>query len=343
MKRPIFAVACALALIVAPDLAQGSRPASRPGRQNRTPTYDGKDLAGKVEWGNVDSKLLNRQVRYGTYLPPGYADPENAKTRYPVVFFLHGLFEGASGWMSRGGAALFDTAIKEKKLPPLILIVPDAGMSFYSDTLDGKKPYARFFIEELVPLADQKYRTTARREERVVAGSSMGGFGALRFALKHPELFSAVIAHSPAILWETPADVSPRGQRVMSMLQDQGDLANLFGDPIDLDLWKASNPLSMAETCDLKPGVDIYVDCGESDSYGFDETCRSFDAVLTKRNIPHEFAIRPGGHGWNFMRSAFPYSVAFLDKHLKKASNSGSATASPKKAAEGAASRPGGN
>jgi enterochelin esterase-like enzyme len=341
MKRPIFAVACALMLLVAPEVAaQGSRPSTR---QRRQPQFDGSGLAGSVKFAEADSKLLGRTVRYGVYLPPGYDEPANAKTRYPVVFFLHGLFEGAERWMGRGGAELFDNAIKEKKLPPMLLICPDAGMTFYADTLDGKKPYARFFVEELVPFVDKTYRTTGDRLHRIVAGSSMGGFGALRFALKHPDLFSAVIAHEPAILWESPADVSPRGQRVMSMLQERGYLSDLFGDPIDPELWKAANPLSMAETADLSPGVGIYVDCGESDSYGFDDTCRAFDAVLTKRNIPHEFAIRPGGHGWAFVRSAFPHSAAFLDKHLKKNPQSTAGSASPKKAAEPAASRPGGN
>jgi S-formylglutathione hydrolase FrmB len=82
-------------------------------------------------------------------------------------------------------------------------------------------------------------------------------------------------------------------------------------------VWKASNPLTLAETATLEPAVGIYFDCGESDSYGFDEYCRLLDEVLTKRGIPHEFAIRPGGHGWAFVRSAAPHSLAFLDKHLK--------------------------
>lgn len=329
MKCPIFAVALSVAVLAPTILAQNSA-TSRP---RRPASYSGRELAGSVEFPDVESKLLGRPVRCGVYLPPGYKDEANKDKRYPLVYFLHGLHEGAVRWLSdRGGASMFDAAIKEKKIPPLIVMVPDAGYSFYSDTLDGKKPYAKFVIQELVPWADKAFRTTGRRQERIMAGSSMGGFGALKFAFKHPELFSAVFAHQPAILPESPADVSGRSQRVMGFLQQGHVIEDLFGDPIDLEVWKASNPLSLASTAKLDPPLAIYFDCGESDSYGFDEPCRAMDEVLTKRGIAHEFAIRPGTHGNDFVRSAFPHSLAFLDKHLK----------AQKKAEDNPASRPGG-
>ena len=337
MKSKNLAAGLLLGLLALPHLVgQTPATASRPARPPRGP-YTGKDIAGTVELPEMDSKVLGKKVRYGVYLPPGYKDPANAQTRYPIIHYLHGLFEDSSSWMRRG-APMFDAAIREKKIPPVIVIVPDAGHTFYSDRLDGKLPYATFFIQEFVPWADKAYRTTGRREERLVAGSSMGGFGALRFAFKNSQLFGAVVVHCPAILPETPADLSPRGQRVMSMLQQEEILQNIFGDPIDMDLWNAANPLSLAQTADLSPGLGIYCDCGESDSYGFDETCRAFDAALTKRNIPHEFAIRPGGHGWGFVTSAFPHSIEFINKQLKAASTK-TAPAPQKKAEAGTATR----
>src|SRR5262249_6925193 len=155
----------------------------------------------------------------------------NAEKKYPICFFLHGLWESSDRWVGRGGATMFDDAIKEKKLPPMIVIIPDAGMSFYSDTLDGKKPYARFFIEEFVPWADKTSRTTGKRAERLIAGNSMGGYGALKFAFNHPELFSAVGVHSPAILPENPNEASGRAQRTLARLKERGVLKDLFGEP----------------------------------------------------------------------------------------------------------------
>ena len=138
----------------------------------------------------------------------------------------------------------------------------------------------------------------------------MGGFGALRFAFRHPELFSAVVrplARDPA---REPVRTSPArepARRWASCEQRRQILEQLFGDPIDMERWKASNPLTPRRDREARTRRSrIYVDCGESDSYGFDESCRAFDEVLTKRNIPHEFAIRPGGHGWEFVQSASP-------------------------------------
>src|SRR5262249_47285821 len=153
-----------------------SAPASRPRRERQS--FASRELAGTVEYGDVESKLLGSNVKYGVYLPPGYKDPANAEKKYPIVFFLHGLWESGERWVGRGGAVMFDDAIKEKKLPPVIVLIPDAGTSFYSDTLDGKRPYARFFIEEFVPWADKTFRTTGKRADRLIAGNSMGGFGA---------------------------------------------------------------------------------------------------------------------------------------------------------------------
>jgi S-formylglutathione hydrolase FrmB len=318
MKRPIVSVTALLTLLLAGlvPAQTTSAPASRPKRQ-RGPSYTSPEIAGTIEYGEVASKLMGSAVRYGVYLPPGYKDPANASRRYPVVFFLHGLWEDSDRWFDRGGGASFDSAIKEKRLPPVIVIVPDAGFSFYSDTLDGKKPYARFFIEEMVPWADKTFRTTARREGRLIGGNSMGGFGALKFAFGHPELFSAVGVHSPAILPENPSDASPRAQRTLRFLAERGVLAAIFGDPIDVDKWKAANPLTLAASAKLDPPIGIYVDCGEEDEYEFDEGCRLLSAALNKRKIAHDFAIRPGDHGWAYIRASLPHLIKFFDQHLK--------------------------
>jgi S-formylglutathione hydrolase FrmB len=314
--RHIFGCVLVAALLCAALPSQTtSAPASRPRRERAAQAP--REYAGSVDYASIESKLLGGPVKYGVYLPPGYKDPANANKRYPVVFYLHGLWESAERWVGRDGALLFDTAIKEKALRPVIVIVADAGFTFYSDTLDGKKPYAKFFIEEFVPWVDLTFRTTGKRSGRLIGGNSMGGFGALKFAFQHPELFSAVAVHSPAILPENPAEVSPRARRTMGFLKERGVLKALFGDPIDLEKWKAANPIALAETAKLDPPVAIYVDCGEDDDYEFDEGCRTLNAVLKKRNLKHEFAIRPGDHGWSYIRAAMPHALKFFETQLK--------------------------
>jgi S-formylglutathione hydrolase FrmB len=86
-------------------------------------------------------------------------------------------------------------------VPPIILIFPNGGVnSFYADSPDGSFPIETTIIGELIPHVDATYRTISTREGRAIAGFSMGGFGALALGMKHPELFSSILAYAPALL-----------------------------------------------------------------------------------------------------------------------------------------------
>ncbi len=341
-RKPLLALLIALlGFLAAGSLrAQRERPTTRQWQERAEAASKG--LAGRMRFDEAPTKLLKRAVRYAVYLPPGYDDPAQANTRYPVMFFLHGLFEDPERWVARGGAELLDRAIAKKDFPPCILVVASAGFTFYCDTLDGSHPYGRFYIEEFVPFVDKTYRTFGDRAHRLIAGSSMGGFGALKFAFQRPELFVAVAVHSAALLPDDMSKASMRAQRAMDRLS--GQLADLFGDPLDQNVWNANNPMALAKKLKPDTGLAIYFDCGSEDSYGFDEGCRELAQLLTTQKVPHETAIRPGGHGWEFLRDSFPHSLAFMKKVLMPAkSPDPTPVATPKKSPEVPTSRPGGN
>jgi S-formylglutathione hydrolase FrmB len=263
---------------------------------------------------------MPKDVGVVTYVPEGYDAPAAAKNRFPVVFFLHGLFENADRWVQRGGASMLEAAIAAGDLPPAIVVAPDAGMSFYCDTIDGKRPYARFFIEECVPWADASFRTRGSRASRVLVGSSMGGFGALHFAFMRPDLFAAVAVHSAAILPDDVAAWSTRAQRAMGYLASE--VADVFGDPIDSERWKSVNPMHLARRLDIAAAPAIYLDCGSEDRYAFDDGCRALGDLLGERKIPRVCEIRPGNHGWDYLKDARPHALRFLGTSLKKAAES---------------------
>ncbi len=329
-----------LTLLVGTATAQRERPTTRQMRDRAEAAM--KDLSGKVRFDDFPSKLMGRDVRFAAYTPPGYDDPANKDKRYPVIFFLHGLFESPERWVMRGGMKFIDDPVKAKEFPPCVLVVADGGTSFYCDTKDGKQPYGRFYIEEFVPFVDRTFRTFGDRPHRLIAGSSMGGFGALKFAFLHPELFVAVAVHSAALLPEDLEQASPRAHRAMGYMKRQ--LADIFGDPVDKKIWDANNPMVLARKFRPAQPLGIYFDCGSEDSYGFDEGCRELGKILDECKIPHETAIRPGDHGWEFLRDAVRFSVPFLKKHLEAAAPADAAAAGqPKKEPSGAASRPAGN
>ena len=148
----------------------------------------------------IKSKILKEDVRYTIYLPYDY---KTSNRYYPVVYLLHGYTDNDMGWMQFGEAHMIaDEAIGHREVPPMILVMPDGGVSFYINNYDNSVRYEDFFIEEFVPYIESKYRIRSEKRYRGVAGLSMGGFGALIYALKHPDMFAACAAFSAGIFAE---------------------------------------------------------------------------------------------------------------------------------------------
>ena len=138
----------------------------------------------------------NRAV--SVYLPPNY---QNSNQRYPVIYFLHG-FMGDNKMMDMM-SGLLDYAIADNKIKPFIMVIPDEKTtyqgSFYSNSgVFGD--WEDFTAFDLVKYMDENYRTIPKKESRGITGHSMGGYGALKIAMHHPDIFSTVYAISPGAL-----------------------------------------------------------------------------------------------------------------------------------------------
>lgn len=141
------------------------------------------------------------EQRVAVYVPPGYAEERD---RYPVLFLLHGIGGDSRDWTERLGISeLLDRLIRAKTIDPMIVVMPTAmtplGGSFYIDspTAGG---WETFLSTELVAYIDENFRTRNSAAARAIAGHSMGGFGALRLAAAHPDVFSGTWAMSPCCL-----------------------------------------------------------------------------------------------------------------------------------------------
>src|SRR5438132_7727558 len=146
-------------------------------------------LAQHVEYKMFQSKLLGREVRYGVYLPPSYNSSPTKK--YPVLYFLHGLFEDETRWSSRGQTdQLMDRMIADGKIGEFIVAIPNGGTSFYTNMRDGTEKWEDMIVMEFVPAIESAYRVNATRGTRGISGTSMGGYGALKIAMQHPDLFA---------------------------------------------------------------------------------------------------------------------------------------------------------
>lgn len=261
----------------------------------------------RVECKAVESQILRRPVRYCVILPRSY--DEQAQRRYPVLYHLHGLSEDEQTLINTGLWDLVEQMQGEGRIGEFLIVAPDGGRSFYINSRDGRTRYEDFFIREFLPAIEQRYRIRRERRARGITGISMGGYGALRFALKYPELFGSVSAHSAALMERPP--------EILSAASGSGVLSGVFGAPVDAAFWERNSPFTLARHAKGLSGLKIYFDCGQQDHYGFDAGTQQFHELLTRLGIPHEFHLYPGGHDWAYFAEHVDESLEFHSRAFR--------------------------
>src|SRR6204780_2010819 len=200
----------------------------------------------RIDCGALNSKILKSAVHYCVYLPASYdaGATQHPAQKYPVLYFLHGLGDNEQTLFNSGGWTLLDDLRRQHKMGEFLIVAPEGGRTFYINSADGSVRYSDFFLQEFIPLIESKYRVNKGRSNRAISGISMGGYGALRFAFSHPEMFSAVSAQSAALITESPQelDTAARTGAPMGKL-----LAAGFGRPMDVAHWKESSPFLLAQ------------------------------------------------------------------------------------------------
>jgi S-formylglutathione hydrolase FrmB len=266
---------------------------------------------GRVECNSIPSKILARGVRYCVVLPPSF-DADKAR-HFPVLYFLHGLGDNEQFFIHSGAWNLVEDMRDKGELRDFLIATPDARSTFYINARDGKERYEDFLVQEFFPYIEKRYRVAPARANRAISGISMGGYGALHLAFRHPQLFSSVSAHSAALINKLPtflAGAAPDSPRSRV-------LGGVFGNPPDPSFWEQNSPIAMARTANLA-GLKIYFDCGDEDDFGFDSGAIALDKALTSRRIPHEFHIYPGHHDATYFAEHLPASLAFHSRLFPK-------------------------
>ncbi len=305
-------LALAITVVLAGALALDLRPARAttafPLADNLTTTLDCR---------TASSSILGHTVNYCVALPAEY----NASTssRYPTLYYLHGLFENERRWGERGGQQILDDLLRLGQVGKFLVVLPDGGKSFYVNSFDGRERYEDFLIKEFVPAIDRMYRTRAEPSERGIGGTSMGGYGALHLGMRHPDVFGSVSAQSAALLPKFPSPLPTEGRwgfyaRV---------LTGPFGSPLNEAYFDDNNPLTLAEHPERFAGLKLYFDCGDHDRYGFEEGAQLLDRMLTEKGFPHEFHLRPGEHGWSYLSQYMKYALLFHWQCFERANGSG--------------------
>ena len=243
--------------------------------------------AEKFQTLKLKSSLMSREMPYRVILPAGYSALKQRAPGYSVIYLLHGLTGHFSNWTDK--TKLAEYAANHK----FIIVTPEGDNGWYSDSVSvPNDKYESYIVKELIPEIDKNFRTLADRDHRIIAGLSMGGFGALKFGLKYPEMFSTVGSFSGALgaasFTEKSAGNIGKG------------IDAIFG-PDGSDARKANEIFNLVRelTPDkIKTLPFIYQSCGTED-FLFQNN-RDFLTLLTEKKIPHEYREHPGVHDWVF-------------------------------------------
>ena len=266
-----------------------------------------RPAASEVRPGTFRSQALGREVSYVVDLPPSYDGSGDRK--YPVVYALHGLFEGSGFWERRGLAPILAGLRASGSVPEFLVVAVDGGNSFFANAPGGR--YEDLVTKDLVAHVGAAYRVVPGRKGRALLGISMGGYAALHIAFEQPGLVSAVATHSAMLLERIPSADQGAGRWHMAAFN------KVFGDPIDAALWAENDPIAWARKVDPKSAPALYVDCGAEDRYGLASGHRELHRILDERGVAHTFELPPGDHGYEFVRARLETSLRVLGDALK--------------------------
>jgi enterochelin esterase-like enzyme len=253
---------------------------------------------------SLPSKILKSDRKYAIYLPPDY---ETSDRSYPVLYLLHGSGDDQTGWVQFGEVLnITDKAIREGNATPMIIIMPDAntGRRGYFNDPKGDWNYEDFFFKELVPFVERKYRIKSDKRFRAVAGLSMGGGGSFVYALHHPEMFSSACPLSAAT---GPLTVDDARKQLLKINPNAADSTVTA-------YYNRQSVVALVNNVpdDQKKAVRWYIDDGDDD-FLYEGNCLVHIA-MRKKEIPHEFRIRDGGHTWTYWRASLPEVLAFVSQ-----------------------------
>ena len=252
---------------------------------------------------SMESKILKMDRKYAIYLPPDY---ETSQRSYPVLYLLHGGGDDQTGWVQFGEVLnIADEAIKTGLATAMIIVMPDAntGQRGYVNDIKGEWLYEDFFFQEFMPFIEKTYRIKATKKYRAVAGLSMGGGGSYYYALHHPELFSSACPLSASARPQSLEDF--KNSKTWKEMKD-------ISDADKESYFKRYNVLTLIDNIpdDQKDSVRWYIDCGDDDFLY--EGNSLVHIAMRKKEIPHEFRIRDGGHTWTYWRTALPKVMEFI-------------------------------
>lgn len=271
------------------------------------------DDSRRVEY---DSPAVGRHLKYTVLLPDGYASGHD---RYPVLYLLHGHTGHHGSWLTYAGLPT-DTATRLG----VIVILADGGNAFYTNWYGSTEALPQRWedaiVDDLVSEVDRRWRTRPERGARAIGGLSMGGYGAVAIALRHPERFGFAFSSAGALRfpsrareelasgtddWNRPElwsndDRPPVPIPGFATQRERTPRGRVFVSAAQAD---AADPLLLVDRIDPARAPFVHLDCGQQDTL-LPETLMLAER-LRQRGLRHALVLLPGDHDTPYWQEAF--------------------------------------
>jgi enterochelin esterase-like enzyme len=232
---------------------------------------------GTISTRTFTSSALGRSMSYNVYLPPSYN--QNSTTVYPVLYLFHGKGGRYFDWANNGAAAMLNTEIANGA-KQMIVIMPDGIDSYYNNATVAWETY---FYNELIPDVQRTYRAGTNKQNRAIAGLSMGGWGTTYYWIKYSSMYSSAYSMSGA-----------------------------FGVRDGIDIKVLINNLTTTQRQALSP-YSMEIGLSDATFYPLNVDWHNF---LNSKAIPHTYLERAGGHDWTFWKACLPKAIRFASQNF---------------------------
>ncbi len=231
--------------------------------------------------------------------------PDAGKGPFPVFYLLHGLTDDHSIWCRWSSIERYVAGV------PMIVVMPTTARQWYTNAVSRPGlAYEDHIIKDVVGFVDRVFPTIAARRGRVIGGLSMGGYGAIKLALKYPQMFCAATSHSGAVVGVFDGRRDVREGRPTK--EEGAEFDAIFGRGAT---GGPEDPLALATRCPATKRPKLRFDCGTEDF--LIDANRMFHAHLETIGFPHEYAEFAGRHDWNYWDTHIQDAIAFHRRVLK--------------------------
>lgn len=238
----------------------------------------------------IKSKAMNKEIPNIVIVPDSYSEKEE----FPVLYLLHGATDSYEGWTTKVPAV--KSYADEYNM---IIVCPDGGYTgwYFDSPIDDTMQYETYVSKELVSTIDEEYSTKTTREGRAITGLSMGGHGAFYLSFRHQDIWGAAGSMSGGV------DIRP--------FPDNWDIAKRIGKYSENpENWEENTVTNMLDL--LTPGkLKLTFDCGTGDF--FYKVNKTLHEKLLEKEIPHDYAERPGKHNWEYWANSIKYHMIFFN------------------------------